>query len=157
MRVAALLGRAAGAVTLDDEELGLRRIALLAVGQLARQRRRIERALALHHLARLAGGFARPRRQHGLLDDLLGLARVLLEEAAELLVDDALDDALHLGRDQLVLRLVGELGIGMLDRDDGRQTLADVVAAEAVLEILEQVRRLRVGVDGAGQRLRGSR
>src|SRR5258708_8377191 len=44
----------------------------------------------------------RSRGEHGLLDDLLGDARVLLEEAAELLVDDALDDAFDLGRDELV-------------------------------------------------------
>jgi hypothetical protein len=37
-RFAALLGRAAGRVALDDEEFGLRRIAFLAVGQLAGQR-----------------------------------------------------------------------------------------------------------------------
>ena len=129
-----------------------RRVALLAVGQLARQRRRIERALALHHLARLAGRVARARRQHGLLDDLLRLARVLLEEPPELLVDDALDDPLDLRRHQLVLRLVAELRIGVLDRDDRRQPLADVVAAQARLQILEQPRRLRVGVHGARER-----
>jgi len=103
-------------------------------------------------ISRLAGRVARPRRQHRLLDDLLGDPRVLLEEPAELLVDDALDDPLHLGRHQLVLGLVAELRVGVLDRDDRRQPLADVVAAEAVLEVLEQPRRLGVGVDGAGQR-----
>src|SRR5437764_12043504 len=35
--VAALLGRAAGAVALDDKEFTLGRVALLAVGKLARQ------------------------------------------------------------------------------------------------------------------------
>jgi hypothetical protein len=55
--VAALLGRAAGRVALDDEELGLRRIALLAFGELARQRGEAERVLA-HDLARLAGRLA---------------------------------------------------------------------------------------------------
>ena len=44
--VAALLGRAAGAVTLDDEQLGLGRVALLAVGELARQVGDVERPLA---------------------------------------------------------------------------------------------------------------
>src|SRR5579862_1344093 len=34
--VAALLGRAAGAVALDDKQLALGRIALLAIGELAR-------------------------------------------------------------------------------------------------------------------------
>jgi hypothetical protein len=116
------------------------------------QRRAVERALALHHLARLAGGVARARREHGLLDDLPRLARVLLEEPAELLVDDALDDALDLGRDELVLWLVAELRVGVLDRDDRRQALADVVSAEAVLQVLEQPGRLRVGVHGARER-----
>src|SRR5258707_2110601 len=44
--VAALLRRAAGAVTLDDEQLALGRVALLAVGELARQVGDVERALA---------------------------------------------------------------------------------------------------------------
>jgi hypothetical protein len=35
--VAPLLGGPAGAVTLDDEQLGLRRVAFLAIGQLAGQ------------------------------------------------------------------------------------------------------------------------
>src|SRR3977135_3403357 len=44
--VAALFGRPAGRVALDDEELGLRRIALLAIRQLAARRRPTARALA---------------------------------------------------------------------------------------------------------------
>ena len=115
------------------------------------QRRDVERAFALHQLARLASGVARPRRQHRLLDDLLGLARMLFQEPAQALVDHALDDALHLRGDQLVLGLVAELRIRVLDRDHGRQPLADVVAAEPVLEILEQPGGLRIGVDRAGQ------
>ena len=42
--VAALLGRAAGRVALDDVQLAALRVALLAVGQLAGQRRALERA-----------------------------------------------------------------------------------------------------------------
>jgi len=38
LTAAALLGRATGGLTLDDEQLGLLRVAFLAVGQLARQR-----------------------------------------------------------------------------------------------------------------------
>ena len=44
--VAALFGGAAGRIALDDEDLGLGRIALLAVGELAGQARDVERALA---------------------------------------------------------------------------------------------------------------
>src|SRR3546814_10691304 len=46
LAVPPLLGRAAGRVALDDEELGLRRIAFLAVRPLAGQRGGVERALA---------------------------------------------------------------------------------------------------------------
>src|SRR6185295_17497970 len=54
--VAALLGGPAGRITLDDEELGQGRILLLAVGELARQTRDIECALAARQLPRLARG-----------------------------------------------------------------------------------------------------
>jgi hypothetical protein len=61
---------------------------------------------------------------------------MLLEEAPQLLVDDALDDPLDLRRHQLVLGLVAELRIGVLDRHDRGQPLADVVAAEPVFRSL---------------------
>ena len=72
--VAALLGGAAGRVALDDEQFGLRRIALLAVGELAGQRGDVERALAPGQLARLARGFARGGGLDHLADDGLGFA-----------------------------------------------------------------------------------
>ena len=59
--IAALLGGAAGGVALDDEEFGLGRIALLAIGKLAGQVGDIERALAARQFARLARRFARAR------------------------------------------------------------------------------------------------
>src|SRR5690606_39551693 len=52
--VAALLGGAACRVALDDVDLALRRVAFLAVGQLAGQRAAVERALAAHQVACLA-------------------------------------------------------------------------------------------------------
>src|SRR5262249_21325277 len=61
LAVASLLGGAAGALALDEEELRLARVALLAVSELAGQGRELERALALHHLARLARRLARAR------------------------------------------------------------------------------------------------
>ncbi len=67
--VASLLGRSAGRLALDDVELALGRVALLAVGQLAGQRHVVERALAADEVARLARRFARERRVHGLGDD----------------------------------------------------------------------------------------
>ena len=69
--VAPLLGRAAGRVALDDVDLAERGIALLAVGELARQRAAVERALAPDELARLARRLARARRVDRLHDDPL--------------------------------------------------------------------------------------
>ncbi len=67
--VAALLGRAAGGIALDEQDLAFRRVALLAIGELAGQRRDVERALAAGQLARLAGGFARRGGLDHLADD----------------------------------------------------------------------------------------
>ena len=78
--IAALLGRAACRLALDDVELALGRVAFLAIGELAGQRRVVERALAADEVARLARGLARERRVHRLRDDALGDGRVLLRE-----------------------------------------------------------------------------
>ena len=138
--VAALLGRAAGRFALDDVELALRRIALLAVGQLAGQAAAVERALAADEIARLARRLARARGVDGLADDALGDGGILFEELTELVVDDRLDDALDLGVAELRLGLALELRLRNLDADDAGQTLADVVAADArVLQVLRQV------------------
>ena len=99
--IAALLGRPAGRIALDDVDLALRRIALLAVGELAGQRAAVERALAAHEIARLARRLARAGGVDCLPDDLLGDGRVLFEERAEPVVDDRLDDALDLGVSEL--------------------------------------------------------
>ena len=78
--VAALLGRAAGRVALDQVQLALRGVALLALGELARQPRAVEGALAAREVARLARRLAGARGVEDLADDALRLARVLLEE-----------------------------------------------------------------------------
>ena len=59
--VAPLLRRPAGGLALDDVDLAERGIALLAVGQLARQARCCRAPLAADEIARLARGFARAR------------------------------------------------------------------------------------------------
>ena len=128
--VAALLGGAAGAVALDDEQFGLGRIALLAVGELAGQGIDVERALAPGQLARLARRLAGGGGLDHLADDRLGFGRMLLEPGGEPVVDDALDHRAHLGGDQLVLGLRGEFRIGDLDRQHRGQALAAIVAGD---------------------------
>ena len=149
--IAPLLGRPSGRLALDDVQLAERRIALLAVGQLAGQRAAVERALAADEIAGLASRFARPGGVDRLADDPPGDAGVLLEIRAELVVDDRLDDALDLGVAELGLGLPLELRMRNLDADDAGEPLANVVAGDALLQILGEIVLRRVEVDRAGR------
>ena len=152
MAIAPLLGRSACGVTLDEEEFGLGRIAFLAVGKLAGERGDIHHPLAPGKLARLAGGFARGGGVNHLLDDRLGVRGIFLEPFGHLVRHQAFERLAHLGRDELVLGLRAELGIGQLDRDDRGQPFAHVVAGERDLFLLQQPRFLGIAVERARQR-----
>ena len=150
--VAALLRRAAGRVALDDVELGLRRIALLAVRELARKREAVERALADDEVARLAGRLSGPGGSEALLDDPPAIARVLLEVLRDPIRDRRFDLALHVGVAELRLGLALELGFDELDADHGGQALANVLAREVGVVVLEDSGPSGVLVQDAGQR-----
>ncbi len=151
--VAALLGRAAGGLALDDVQLALRRVALLTVGQLAGQAAVVERALPAHQIARLARRFTRPRGVDRLVDHPLRDGGVLFEIRAEPIVEDGFDDALDFGVAELRLGLAFELRPRNLHADHRRQALADVVAADVrVLQILRQVVLADVEVDRPRER-----
>ena len=128
--VAALLGRAAGAVALDQEQLGLGRIALLAIVQLARQRSDAHCGLSPGWLAGLACSLARRGSIDDLHDDRAGVGRVFLEPLGELVGHQAFKRLANLGAHQLVLGLRAELGIGQLDRNDRGQPLAHVLTGQ---------------------------
>ena len=147
----AFLGGAAGRVALDDEELGQLRVADLAVGELLRHLA-AEGALAPRQVARLARCLAGVRGRDRLLDDLLRLGRVLLEELGELRVDGLLDEALDPRVAELRLRLALELRLAELDGDDRGEPLADVLALEVLLLLLEEVHVARVLVQRARER-----
>src|SRR5262249_31842926 len=150
--VASLLRRAACRFALYDVELAERGVALLAVGELARQRAAVERALAADEIARLARGLPRARGVDRLADDAARHRRVLLQVVTQLVVENGLDDALHLGVPELRLGLTLELRVRDLDADDGGQPLADVLARDALLQILREVVLRRVVVDRARER-----
>ena len=141
--IAALLGRATGGVALDDVELAARRIAFLAVGELAGQRHPLQRALADDEVAGLACRLAGARGGDALLDDPAPVGRVLFEVLGDALGDDALDDALDIGVAELRLGLALELRIGELDADDRRQPFADVIAGQVRLLLREGARLAR--------------
>ena len=125
--IAALFGAAAGGIALDDKQFRFRRIALLTVGELSRQRSDAKSALA-RHFAGLARGFARRGGLDYFADNGLGLGRMLLEPSIEHIVDDALDRRPDLRGHELVLGLGRKFWVGHFDRQYGRQSFAAVVA-----------------------------
>ena len=149
--VAPLLGRAARRVALDDIDLGQGRVALLAVGQLARQRVGLERRLAAGHLARLARGLSRAGGGLRLVDDGAGDGRVFLEEDGQALAHHGLDQGAHVAVAELGLGLALELCVLQLDRDDDGQPLAHVVARKVLLVLLDEVVLAAVVVEHLGQ------
>src|SRR5438876_21032 len=150
--VARIDGGAAGRVALDEVELRGRRVIDRAVRELARQRHAVERALAAGQLARLARGLARVASRERLVDDLLRLGRVLLEELRELDVDRLLDETAHPGIAELRLRLALELRHSELDGDDSGEALADILALQVLVLLLEQTVLPRVVVQRPRQR-----
>ncbi len=83
--IPALLGGAAGRITLHQVELGQRRVLFLAVGELSRKTGNVQHALAAGHLARLARRLAGPRSFYHLARDRLRVLRVLCQEVRQLL------------------------------------------------------------------------
>ena len=150
--VAALLGRAARGVALDQEQLALLGVALLAVGQFARQRAGVERALAPREFAGLAGGLAGARRFDALLGDLLGLDRMLFEITAQLVVQEGFDEPLDFAVAEFGLGLALELRFRHLDADDRGQPFPNVLALQALLVLFEQAERSDISVDRTRQR-----
>src|SRR5882724_10414211 len=151
LAVAALLGRAAGRIALDQEQLAVLRVALRAVGQLGGQALVVAPALA-RELPGFPGRLSRLRGAHALVDDLARGRRIFLEGLGQLLVHDLLHEALEVGVAELGLRLPLELRIGQPHGDDGAEALADVVAGHPTLERLEVAVLLRVRRELAGER-----
>src|SRR6185503_14679233 len=149
--VATLLGRAAGAVALDQEQLAQRGVTLLAVGELAGQRGDAHDRLAAR-FARFARRFARSGGIDDLPDNRPGVGRVFIEPFGHLVGNQAFQRLADLGRDQLVLGLRAELGIGQLDRNDRRQALTHILAGEADLLTLQDPRAIGIIVERPGQR-----
>src|SRR5438309_7582553 len=139
-------------ISLDDEDLALRRISLAAVGQLAGQRGRLQEALANHQIARPCGRLARARRGERLFDDAPSVAGILLQILHERVAEHRRHLAGHLAVAQLRLRLSLELRLAQLHADHRGQPVAYVVAGEVGILLLEDVRLPRVLVQRGGER-----
>ena len=137
--VAALLRRAPRRNALDQKELALRRIALLAIRQLARQAVVGERALAARQVARFARRRTGARRVHYFGDDGAGSGRILLQMVQQFLVEKALHQPAHLGGAELGLGLPLEFGLGELHRYDRGESLPDIVAADGFRQLARRL------------------
>ena len=135
--VAALLGRTACRVALDEEDFGDRTVAARTVRQLARKARTRKHGLALHHFAGMARRVPGRCSQDDFLYDGFGVARILLQVVTQGRRHRLIDRCRHLVVAQFGLGLPFELRFCDLDRNYGRQTLAEVVAVDIELEFGE--------------------
>ena len=151
LAVAALLGRSACGVALHEEELAVGRVAVGAVGQLAREAAARHHGLALNELAGLAGRVACRCGKDHLVDDGAGVLRVLFEILVERGADGLRNGGHHLAVAQLGLGLALELGLGHFHRNDGRQTLTEVRRVEVELQLREQAVLVGVALQRGSQ------
>ena len=112
MTVAALLGAAAGGVTLDDEQFGAGGVSFGAVGQFAGQGEALQGALAHDEFARFAGGVAGAGGGEAAFNDALGFARVFFQERGKGVGGDGSDNA---GNFRTAQQLMGDMGWTLLD------------------------------------------
>ena len=149
--VAALLGRTTGRVALDDIQLGERRVALGAVGQLAGESAAGESAFA-NGFAGFAGGLASAGGCEAFFNDALRNGGIRVEVGHQCLVGDRANDAFHLWRDEFDLRLGLEPGVRVFNRENADETLAHIVAADRGILVFNQAVGLGVLIDRAGER-----
>src|SRR5205814_2952434 len=142
--VAALLRRAAGRIALDDVELALGGVALLAVGELARQRHPLEGTLADHEVPGLARRFSCAGRGQALLDDPASVGWALVQVLGDAFRDRSLHLALDLGVAELGLGLAFELWLQQLDADHGREPFTNVLAREVARAFADDAGAFRV-------------
>ena len=116
--VAGLLGRAAGGVALDDEQLRALRGGVGAVGELAGQAELAHRALARDVLFLPAADALVGALDHE-LEKFVGLRRVAGEPMIERILDRLLDDSLRLGGGEPVLGLALEFRLADEHREHG--------------------------------------
>ena len=118
--VARLLGRAAGRIAFDDEELGAGGRILRAVGKLAGQAQLAHRGLAADFLF-LAAAHALVGALDHPFEQLRGFLRIVGEPMVERIAQCVFDDALRFDGRQLVLGLADEFRLADEDRQHARR------------------------------------
>ncbi len=145
--VAALLGRAARRVALDDEELGRAGVRRGAVRELARQVQPVRDGRLARDLLSRAARLSRAGREDDPADDLLGDRRVLVQPLLERGTHGAVHGRGHLRVVEAVLRLALELRLKDVGRQQHHDALADVLRRDAHA-LRQELVRLDVVADG---------
>ena len=127
--IAAHFGGATGGVTLDNKQLSLRRIALGAVGEFARQTAAAHGVLA-DGLAGTSGGLAGLGGDDDVLDDLQRHVRIFIKVTQHALIHDGVHHAFDFAVHELHLRLRIEARMRMFDAQHANHTLAAVIALD---------------------------
>ena len=127
--VARLLGRAAGAIALDDENLRAFGGAVGAVGELAGQAQLSHRALARDVLFLAAADALLGALDHE-VEQLVGLQRIAGEPMVERVLDRLLDDLLRFGGGEPILGLALEFRLADEHREHGAGADHDVVRGD---------------------------
>ena len=126
--VAPLLGRPAGRIAFDDEELAAVARGVRAVAQFAGKiQARGGCALARHFGLRRAARLARPRREDDARDDRLGDGDVVIQPVLERRTNDAVDARHELGIIEPILGLPLELRFLNEQAHDSGQAFSDVL------------------------------
>ena len=149
--VAALLGRTACGISLNEEELAPFGIPFGAVGEFAGHSRPGEGGLALHHRAGLAGSLPGGGGKDDLLDDHLALLGMLLKILLHCGGSGLGNGGGRLRVTKLRLGLSLELRLSDLHGHDSRQTLAEILRSEVSLELGEKVVFLGIVLKRAGK------
>ena len=124
--IAPLLGRPAGRIAFDDEQLAVGEPGRRAVAELAGQREPSgRRGLSRHFLLRRAARFPRPCRQDHARDDRLGDAGVRVHPVLERRTKLRVDRRHHLRVVQPILRLSLKLWLGDEDAQHARRALRE--------------------------------
>ena len=132
--VARLLGGAAGAVALDDENLRAFGRGVGAVGELAGQPQLAHRALARNVLF-LAAADALVGALDDEVEQLVGLRRIAGEPMIERVLDRLLDDLLRLGGGEAILGLALEFRLADEHREHGAGAGHHVVAGDGAARL----------------------
>ena len=144
------LGRTAGGITLNYENLTILRILICAVCQLAREGHSVQSRFSSGQIAgfsrRLAGSLGENRFLYRCLTNL----RVLLKENLQLFGYDLIYRPSCLRISELLLCLTLELGILDLDTDYSCHTFPDIFAGKIRLAVLEKFIISRIIIECLG-------